>query len=104
VMVIGLCTVLLAVTSVVLVAAALVVTRHRAESAADLAALSAARHALEGEQPACDAAREVTRRHSVRLDACELADLDVVLRVSLPAPGRLATLGRLRATARAGAR
>jgi secretion/DNA translocation related TadE-like protein len=104
VMVLGLCCVLLAVTMVVLAVAVLVVARHRAESTADLAAISAARHAFEGESVACEAAAGLARRQRVRLDACRLDDLDVVVEVSLPAPGRLGSFGRLHATARAGAR
>lgn len=104
VLVVGLCTVLLTVTMVVVAAAVLIVTRHRAESAADLAALSAARHAVEGEAEACAVAEGVARRHHSRLDACELEELDVLVQVSLPGPGRLGSFGRLHARARAGAR
>jgi secretion/DNA translocation related TadE-like protein len=104
VLVIAWCVVLLATTSVLVLLAALLVTRHEAESAADLAALSAARHALEGNEAACRVARATAERHGARLDTCGLADLDVVVRVSIAPPGRLARFARVIGTARAGAR
>jgi len=103
-LVLALCGVLLALSMVVVSISVLVVTRHRAEAAADLAALSAARHAHEGEVAACAVARAASRRHGARLDACRLVELDVLVHVSQAPPGRLASFGRLRASARAGAR
>jgi secretion/DNA translocation related TadE-like protein len=104
VLALGLTAVICACTAVVLAVALLVVTRHRAESAADLAAVSAAQHALEGKEAACRVARVTVERHQARLDECDLVDLDVVVRASLAPPGRLARFGRVHGTARAGAR
>jgi secretion/DNA translocation related TadE-like protein len=103
-MVLGLVSVLCACTAVVMAVALLVLTRHRAESAADLTALSAAQHVLEGEDAECRVALATAQRHRARLDECHLVGLDVVVRASLAPPGRLARFGRVSGTARAGAR
>ncbi|MGK5628025.1 Rv3654c family TadE-like protein [Streptomyces sp. URMC 123] len=56
-----------------------VVTRHRAAGAADLAALAAADHALEGRVAACARAAHVAAAHGARVVRCavrgEIADL-----------------------------
>jgi secretion/DNA translocation related TadE-like protein len=46
--------------------------RHRAEAAADLAALAAAAHAVDGEQVACAYAARVAESMSTRLRSCRL--------------------------------
>lgn len=102
--VLGLMTAVVAAASVVLALGLLQVTRHRAESAADLAALAAARHAVEGPEAACRAARQVAAAQRGTVEACVLDGLDAVVRVRMPLPGRLASFGPLRAQARAGAR
>ncbi|MBC3988296.1 flp pilus-assembly TadE/G-like family protein [Streptomyces sp. AC563] len=67
------------VFAVVLTMGAVVVARHRAGGAADLAALAAADHALEGERVACDLAERVARAQGARVVECvvrgEIADL-----------------------------
>lgn len=54
---------------------ALVATRHRVASAADLAALAGSRAATEG-RDGCEAAADLARRNGVRLERCRM-DLDV---------------------------
>jgi len=100
----GLVLALGAVTVLVVTVGVLQVLRHRAESAADLAALAAARHAWEGPSAACSAARTTAAAQGAALDGCVLDGLDAVVRVSLPLPGRLRPFGPLRSQARAGAR
>ncbi|WP_436847295.1 Rv3654c family TadE-like protein [Streptomyces buecherae] len=67
------------VFAVVLSMGAVVVARHRAGGAADLAALAAADHALEGERVACGLAERVARAQGARVVKCavrgEIADL-----------------------------
>jgi secretion/DNA translocation related TadE-like protein len=78
------------------------VTRHQAESAADLAALAAAAHVLPGEQYACGQARRVTDRMRVTLVSCRIHNWDVLVDVVARPPGWLGTLGVATAQARAG--
>jgi secretion/DNA translocation related TadE-like protein len=85
----------------VAVAGAAVVARHRAQSAADLAALAAALVALDGEQAACARAEQVTSRNGARLVACRLEGLDVVVTVEVSA-GLGDRAGPAEASARAG--
>lgn len=78
---------------------AVVAARHRAQSAADLAALAAAARVPAGVAAACSQARSVGgAMHAVVL-ACEVDGLDVVVAVGVPVGGRI---GEARATARAG--
>lgn len=93
---------LLAVFAVALQLGAAVITRHRAESAADLAALAAAAHAVSGTQAACAAADRVTGGMAVRLLSCDLRGWEARVRVEATPPGLLAPFGPARATARAG--
>ena len=105
VFVLGLMVVLAAVTALVATVGALLVTRQRAASAADLTALAVAGHALEGLDAACAAGRAVADAHRVQLRECLLEDdLDAVVRVAVRAPGRLGPLGEVSVVARAGAR
>jgi secretion/DNA translocation related TadE-like protein len=64
-----------------------VVVRHQAGGAADLAALAAADHALEGQSPACAQARRVAAAQGAHLIRCvvrgEVADLIVEARFGL---------------------
>jgi secretion/DNA translocation related TadE-like protein len=80
------------------------VVRHRAEATADLAALAAAKHALEGSQAACGAARRLAEEQGATLVECGLDGLDAVVVVAVVPPGRLGGLGALRGRARAGTR
>ncbi|MEC3979541.1 Rv3654c family TadE-like protein [Amycolatopsis sp. H20-H5] len=81
---------------------AVVVTRHRAESAADLAALAAAAHAAEGPGKACQRARWVAEGMSVALVTCRWERRDALVEVRSPLPGALARFGPVGARARAG--
>jgi secretion/DNA translocation related TadE-like protein len=102
------CAALLAlVTAVAVLRAAAVVARHRAEGAADLAALAAAAHI--GLDPAgCAAAAAVADAMGAHVQACVLsqgADARsgaVVVRVVLPVQLPGVPLGSVSATARAG--
>jgi len=93
---------LLTVFAIALQLGAAVITRHRAEAAADLAALAAAAHAVGGEPAACASAGRVTDRMAVRMVSCELRGWDAIVRVEAAPPGLLARFGVARATARAG--
>lgn len=79
-----------------------VITRHRAEAAADLAALAAAAWAVSGPEVACLTAERVARRMAARLASCELDGWDAVVRVTARPSGLVERLGVANATARAG--
>ena len=90
----------LLVTAVVLLAlvGSLLVSSARAASAADLAALAAARELLAGNP--CAAAGRVATTNSSELTQCEVhADGSVTVRVAVTVGGRI---GRATAVARAG--
>ena len=70
-----------------------VVARHRAQAAADLAALAAAARLPEGAETSCGQALVIAKAMRVEVTACEVDDLDVVVTVEA---------GRARAAARAG--
>ncbi len=74
--------------------------RHRPTTAADLAALAAAEHAVRGDPGACAAAGEVAGANGARLTACTVGDAAVV-DVAVAVPVRLGPLGVSRAGARA---
>jgi secretion/DNA translocation related TadE-like protein len=82
--------------------AAVAVTRHRAASTADLAALAAADLVLEGPDVACSAAARVTVRDRAELSSCHLEGDVVEVAVALRPGGVLGTFGAARAVARAG--
>jgi secretion/DNA translocation related TadE-like protein len=98
---VGVLVVLTVATAVVWVVAA-TTTRHRAESAADLAALAAAVLAPDGERSACGRARWVAERMRVELRSCRLAGWDALVEVTAEPSGLFATLGPAAARARAG--
>jgi secretion/DNA translocation related TadE-like protein len=77
------------------------VARHRAQAAADLAALAGALRTWDGEQAACQRAAEISARNGAQLVSCHLDGLDVVVAVEV-APALLAGIGVARAAARAG--
>lgn len=83
----------------VLVGAA-AVARHRAESAADLAALAAARSAVIGDPAACAVAARVAGRNGARITGCRVLT-GAVVEVTVSVPVRLGGLGRREAIARA---
>jgi secretion/DNA translocation related TadE-like protein len=75
-----------------------VVARHRAQAAADLAALAAAARLPAGATAAC--ARATAVAHEMRVDdaSCQVDDLDVIVTVEKA----VAFAGAARAAARAG--
>ncbi|RNG15394.1 Rv3654c family TadE-like protein, partial [Streptomyces botrytidirepellens] len=77
-------TALCAVFAMVLTAGQVMVARHRAGGAADLAALAAADHGLEGPGAACRLARRVASAQGARVVRCalsgEIADLTAEVR------------------------
>ena len=93
---------LLAVFAVALQLGSAVTTRHRAEAAADLAALAAASNAVAGTTTACARAERVADRMAVQITACEVQGWEVSVSVEAAPPGVLARFGMARATARAG--
>ncbi|HVX70117.1 MAG TPA: Rv3654c family TadE-like protein [Mycobacteriales bacterium] len=76
--------------------------RHRAEAAADAAALAAAADVLAGEAAACDRARDLAAANGAQLRTCSVADSISDLTVVIPLPGALRPLGPVTARARAG--
>jgi secretion/DNA translocation related TadE-like protein len=103
VLVVGAVAVLLTLTVASLTVVSAVVAGHRAQSAADLAALAAA-SALgrgAGEAPACATAAVLARRNGGTLAECTTganSDVELVVRLAPTMPG----LGRATARARAG--
>ena len=96
----GLMAVLLAVAGAVALLGAVAVARHRAATAADLAALAAAGHALEGDVLACRAAAQVASAQGAQLTACTLSGLEATVQTSVDITG----WGTARGVARAGPR
>lgn len=90
--------VLLTVTGGSAYVGAAVVARHRAQAAADLAALAGAARAPAGAESACAQAAAVARAMRVGVAGCTLEDLDVVVTIETGV-GRW---GNARAAARAG--
>jgi secretion/DNA translocation related TadE-like protein len=77
---------------------AVVVARHRAQAAADLAALAAAARLPSGTAAACARATAVAREMRVDHARCEVDGLDVVVTVQVA----VVVAGAARAAARAG--
>jgi secretion/DNA translocation related TadE-like protein len=73
--------------------------RHRAEAAADLAALAAAVHVPDGSANACATAATIARRNGGSLRSCRVVGDDVEVAVSRSVT--LGGLGALTAVARA---
>ncbi len=79
-----------------------ITTRHRTETAADLAALAAAAHAMDGPVTACEQARRVTTRMAMTLLTCRWEKGDALVEVRSEQSGQLSTFGSADARARAG--
>lgn len=92
--------VLLTVTGGGFVLGAAVIARHRAQAAADLAALAGAARIPAGPETACAEAQSVARWMRVDESDCAVDGLDVVVTVAVPLPGW--RVGPARAAARAG--
>ena len=79
-----------------------VIARHRAQAAADLAALAAAVRLADGADAACARASELARAMRTVVTRCAIEDLDVLVTVDASMTfGRLG-VGPARASARAG--
>ncbi len=85
--------VLLAVTVGGFYVGSAVISRHRAQAAADMAALAAAARLPEGVEPACGQASVIAKAMKVDVADCEVDELDVVVTIQA---------GQARAAARAG--
>lgn len=77
-----------------------VVARHRAQAAADLAALAAASELTAGPAAACVRAGEIATAMGASMPSCVVVELDVVVAVAVRARSRFGGLAH--ATARAG--
>lgn len=97
---IGLC--VLTIAMVVFTLAAAIEARHRAQTAADAAALAGAMRATQGPAPACERAAELASANDTTIRDCELSGLDVTVAVSTPLPGPLERFGPIVRHARAG--
>ena len=94
--------VLLAITVGCVYLGSAVTARHRAQAAADLAALAAAGRLAQGADAACAHALAVAAAMQATVADCALDGLDVVVAVDVTAAmGRLG-MGAARAVARAG--
>jgi secretion/DNA translocation related TadE-like protein len=94
--------VLLAITVACAYLGSTVIARHRAQAAADLAALTAAGRLTQGRDTACSYAVALAETMHTTLADCSVVGLDVVVAVDVPvALGRLGS-GTARAVARAG--
>ena len=79
-----------------------VIARHRAQAAADLAALAAATHIADGATAACAQASALAHAMHSTVAQCVVEGLDVLVTVDSPVTvGRLG-VGPARASARAG--
>lgn len=99
--IVGLGSVLATAVLVATGVASLVAAQHRADAAADLAALSAVT-AGHGGAPVCGVAARITRAHRAHMVSCVVNGVDVLVEVEvvgLPLPD---TKVRLRSRARAG--
>ncbi len=94
--------VLLCVTAAGAYLGSAVVARHRAQAAADLAALAAASRLPSGAAAACARAASVARAMRVDDARCEVDDLDVIVTVVVAVRMGVARRGAARAAARAG--
>ncbi|MFE7744030.1 Rv3654c family TadE-like protein [Nocardia sp. NPDC057455] len=79
-----------------------VVARHRAQAAADMAALAAAGALVEGVEAGCAEAHEVARRMGARIRLCEAAEWDATVAVERNVPIGLYGDCVVQASARAG--
>ncbi|MGK8521647.1 Rv3654c family TadE-like protein [Nocardia asteroides] len=93
---------LLGVTLLIAQVGAVVVARHRAQAAADMAALTAAGALVDGVDAACGEAAAVARRMGTRIHTCEAAEWDATVAVERNVPIGLYADRSVRATARAG--
>lgn len=76
--------------------------RHRAQGAADAAALAGAARVLLGEEAACGQAEELAAASDAELERCEVRNLEVTVAVAVEPAGIPAVFGPARAVSRAG--
>ena len=100
--VLGLAGALLAFGGLLASLGAVAVARHRAAAAADLAALAAAEHLLEGTERACRVASALARGQGATLLSCASDGTTVTVVAEVRPPGHLGRLGAARSIARAG--
>jgi secretion/DNA translocation related TadE-like protein len=81
---------------------AAVIARHKAQSAADLAALAAAVRLVDGSVAACAQASVVAVAMGTSVARCTVEDLDVAVTVEVPVSFGRTGFGLARASARAG--
>ncbi|WP_348537443.1 Rv3654c family TadE-like protein [Nocardia carnea] len=93
---------LLVLTVLVMHVGGVIATRHRAQAAADLAALAAAAELPEGADAGCATAEELGRRMTAGLIRCEVAGWDVQIEVIEKVPVGPFGSQSIRAIARAG--
>ncbi|OLT14009.1 hypothetical protein BJF78_20585 [Pseudonocardia sp. CNS-139] len=79
-----------------------VTARHRAEAAADLAALAAAGHAVHGTDAACERAGEIAAAMDAAVAFCALDGWDALVEVRVEIPLSLPGTGPARGRARGG--
>jgi len=94
--------VLFLAAAMVLTVGGVVQTRHRATSAADLAALAAAVGVADGDTGACGRAAWVADRMRVRLTGCRLVGWNAQVEVSAALPDALGGFGQVTAHSMAG--
>ena len=94
--------VILAITAGGVYVGSAVIARHRAQAAADLAALAAAVHLADGTGAACTKASALARAMRTAVTQCVVEDLDVIVTVDAQVPFGRMGVGPARATARAG--
>ena len=93
---------LLVVTAMFVQVGAVAVARHRAQSAADLAALAVAGALPSGVIAGCAEGAGVARRTGMRIRACEVVEWDATVIVEGDVPIGLLGSRTVRAVARAG--
>jgi secretion/DNA translocation related TadE-like protein len=98
----AMCGLLVAVTTGGAYVGAAVIARHRAQAAADLAALAAAAALVDGAADACDQASELAGATGTTVVGCSVEELDVTVTVEAPIDTRFFRMGPARAMARAG--
>lgn len=98
----AMCAVLLAVTVGAAQIGASVVGRHRAQAAADLAALAGAATVPAGIAQACARASAIAQRMATAAVGCSVDDLDLTVTVEARVSLRLFRTAHARAVARAG--
>lgn len=99
---VGLMALVFAVAAAVVFAGMARVARHRAQSAADLSALAAARLAFADPGRSCVRASSLATDNEARVTRCSLgdggiADIEVTMEVSLPLRGPVVITARARA-------